>query len=1348
MWRSWLGAWKKKASRPRRRQAGSPLELVSLENRVTPSQTVSATLVGNTLTFTSNSATGETNQFSLSQVSLTGTVLRLQGVGGTIFNGTGAIFSTGFNTADATIDSAILPGLNKIMVSGGAGNDQITFGNLDGNVLGASDKNDFDFEVDTASVAAGGGGGIDTLTFNGQTTLKGNGSFLTSNLILAGSNLEGVSITGSGGVNSIGTGQVRLVGDGLATSNVTIQNGGKIAIASGQVTLTSGANGAVRLNGSAVTTVGGSILFSSNAILESSTTLATGLGSGGVTFNGSLLGITAGAENLSINTTGAVAFNGVSGTTLQPLGNIQFIQQAPASLTVNNLFALSLTGTVAGPVLSIGEMVLSGSSGLQLTTTGTLGTVNLGTPGQVTPAVTTTGFGPMTFNNSQDLVVNGNLILDGALSQTGAGNVFLGTAGVVTALTVSTTSDAISFTGPVSLAQETAINSNKLGTLGGGASLTFSSTLDGSFSLNLNAGVGDTTFTGAVGATANLLSINLANTNRFTSSSTITADSFTIGQASNLVQFSGAQIYDRLSGLTVVTATSNGMILVNAPVTCLSTAVLSLNNSGLLVVSSGANLTVDSGSLTLGGSSGGSILLAANLTSVGGAITLANPTKLQADITVNGNGGTVTFANTLDSNSSVANSITLNGSTVSPFFFNKPAGASLPLNNINVTASGGVTFVSSLTAANVTITTGLNTFAVNGNLTLSGNLATANAGSPYALSLTGLNNQVNGTVVLAHTGGTLLGNLNSASFLFSKGLEESGAGGVTSQGNITTGSGMNLLSEFIVGGNNTGEVTLNLGADSIFSNRLQVQAAERITKSGAGGLRLLSNSGGLYQGTLVVNQGLVTVLDSFSSILNTTLAGGTVSGTGSLGPIFGLVGILAPGDVVGTLNAGNTSLNSLTTFAIQAGTIQGAGTDQLNVNGSVILNSPVLGITAGSFLTKGSVQMIIVNDGADAIQGTFFGVGEGTNVVSGTTTFRVSYKGGTGNDITLTVISTVSPPVPVVPGITKFFATAVDAGGGPSVTVNYTSGATYTFFAYDTAFRGGVRLAIGDVNGDGFEDLVTGTGQGGGPHVKVWDVSSGQAIQVASFFSYSPQFTGGIYLACGNLNGDGRDSDGNGTVDFPYYDIIIGAGPGGGPHVKAIAGSPTFSLNPSAAISSFFAYSAFFTGGVTVAAGDRTGDGLDDIVTGAGPGGGPNVSVFAINGTPLQSFFAFDTTFRGGVFVAAGYFTQMPSATPAPNTPPPLADIFVGSGAGMQATVAVAFGTGGYYFLTPFGAFTGGARVGIARNSADSAHFLLAAAGPMGGPVVNLFNSNFTLVDAFFALNPEVATGLNANTTL
>jgi hypothetical protein len=67
---------------------------------------------------------------------------------------------------------------------------------------------------------------------------------------------------------------------------------------------------------------------------------------------------------------------------------------------------------------------------------------------------------------------------------------------------------------------------------------------------------------------------------------------------------------------------------------------------------------------------------------------------------------------------------------------------------------------------------------------------------------------------------------------------------------------------------------------------------------------------------------------------------------------------------------------------------------------------------------------------------------------------------------------------------------------------------------------------------------------------------------------------------------------------------VVGADAGGGPHVRV------FDAGTGVEKFSFFAYDPDFTGGVRVAAGDVTGDGVADIITGARPGGGPQVRVF------------------------------------------------------------------------------------------------------------------------------------------
>src|SRR4029450_5795188 len=132
-----------------------------------------------------------------------------------------------------------------------------------------------------------------------------------------------------------------------------------------------------------------------------------------------------------------------------------------------------------------------------------------------------------------------------------------------------------------------------------------------------------------------------------------------------------------------------------------------------------------------------------------------------------------------------------------------------------------------------------------------------------------------------------------------------------------------------------------------------------------------------------------------------------------------------------------------------------------------------------------------------------------------------------------------------------------------------------------------------DVDGDGIDEIITGAGPFGGPHVRVFKVSGGAPTELASFYAYDPAFTGGVSVACGDVTGDG------------IAEVITGAGEGGGPHVRVFgvdAGTVT-------ELASFYAYDPAFGGGVNVAAADTTGDGVAEIITGAGPFGGPQVRV-------------------------------------------------------------------------------------------------------------------------------------------
>jgi hypothetical protein len=171
-----------------------------------------------------------------------------------------------------------------------------------------------------------------------------------------------------------------------------------------------------------------------------------------------------------------------------------------------------------------------------------------------------------------------------------------------------------------------------------------------------------------------------------------------------------------------------------------------------------------------------------------------------------------------------------------------------------------------------------------------------------------------------------------------------------------------------------------------------------------------------------------------------------------------------------------------------------------------------------------------------------------------------------------------------------------------------------SFFAYGQSFTGGVYVATADVNGDGVPDIITGAGPGGGPHVRVFNGVNGQVLR--EFMAYNLNFHGGVSVAAGDLNADG------------FADVITGAGPGGGPHVQA------FDVHNHVVLTSFMAYGVGFNGGVFVSSGDLNGDGHADIVTGAGSGGSAHVRIFSgLNGTDMGSFFAYTSTIGSSVFV-------------------------------------------------------------------------------------------------------------------
>lgn len=170
------------------------------------------------------------------------------------------------------------------------------------------------------------------------------------------------------------------------------------------------------------------------------------------------------------------------------------------------------------------------------------------------------------------------------------------------------------------------------------------------------------------------------------------------------------------------------------------------------------------------------------------------------------------------------------------------------------------------------------------------------------------------------------------------------------------------------------------------------------------------------------------------------------------------------------------------------------------------------------------------------------------------------------------------------------------------------------FLAYSEKFKGGLNITSGDLNNDGIDEIITGAGYGGGPQVRVFDADGKIKLQ---FFAYKEKFHGGITVAAGDVDGDG------------ITDIITGAGKGGRAQIRI--------FNAKGIIKSqFFAYNDNFFGGVNVACGDLNNDGRDEIITSPISNGGPHIRIFDADGNLKSEFFAYDRNFFSGVNIAAG----------------------------------------------------------------------------------------------------------------
>src|SRR5262249_7243997 len=153
-------------------------------------------------------------------------------------------------------------------------------------------------------------------------------------------------------------------------------------------------------------------------------------------------------------------------------------------------------------------------------------------------------------------------------------------------------------------------------------------------------------------------------------------------------------------------------------------------------------------------------------------------------------------------------------------------------------------------------------------------------------------------------------------------------------------------------------------------------------------------------------------------------------------------------------------------------------------------------------------------------------------------------------------------------------------------------------------FHGGVRVAVGDLDGDGRGEILAAAGPGGIPYAETFNGLTLQGIR--RFTVFDPRFPGGVYVAAAFLDGSGLER------------IVVGAGandaPERAPVVRDFDGSFTLLRDYQ------LVYSPGYDGGVAVAG--AVGLGRPGYVL-ASPADGPDSLVLELDSF-LHAFSGFE----------------------------------------------------------------------------------------------------------------------------
>jgi len=842
-------------------------------------------------------------------------------------------------------------------------------------------------------------------------------------------------------------------------------------------------------------------------------------------------------------------------------------------------------GLAANGAIAVNERVTSGSGPIGATANGTIaeaGAGRFGTLGQLTTSAiggqlldgantiggfdaTNTGGGPVNLTNTS---TNLNIT---RISQTGAGQVRVANTGALQVTSNGVTADG----GSVSLSA-----SGGSATLNAGVS-------------TLAAGAINLTTTGA----GNGIAVNAATT---TGTGTITA------VAGGAI----AQTGGRFAGGALIATSTGGQDLDGAN----AVTSFAAGNAGgnVLLINTAINLTINGVGQSAGGNTNvtnvGAVTVAGGVNGDGVGLT-ANGGGMLVGAGVTANTGAVGLSTTGAGNPIAVNAVVaaVTSATASSGGAITQSGGLFQAPSLNATSAGGQALgganaVSTFTAAN----TGTGALSLNNTiaLTLAGVSQQAN-GAP--LSVTN-GSSVNVTGVVGAANGPIAINCNGdfTTLATDTALLDAGAGTILVVPRTAAGARVELASEVQGSDVQIGQPALDTSANT-GPNTLVIRPSHNAV------IRVFGNNPSVATPEtpgdsifpLVANAGIVSI-----QLVVEAQTGQSISGRYDVLHSNGVRNSMRFAEIESFAELGFRAAvvqTGATTYSVRATASQGDQPVNASIDGQGLQTNPfVVSPRVVSSNTRFSPPSVAFGD-----------------------------VNGDGNaDMILSNGANDAPLVTIVDGI------SLARGQVRLDRLTPETGLITQFYAYNQSFRGGISVSAADMNNDGRAEIITGAGNSGGAHVRMFslrpDYASlplGERINfspsvpfasiggvvlgsMASFLPFGPAFRGGVNVATGDIDADGRS------------DLILGAGIGGAPRVMVFSGAD------GKMIQNFFAYGEGLRGGVLVASGDFDGGGRADILTGPGYGGAPHIEVFGFTtGQPelLASFFAFDfvTNARG-----------------------------------------------------------------------------------------------------------------------